>query len=356
MRALTVTPGVKNSIRLDDIDPPIPSSSQALLRVQEIGICGTDLDINQGFYGEAPPGSNYLVTGHESLAVIESIPGSAHGISKGDLVVPTVRRPDSCINCLNGESDMCLTGNYREHGIRQLHGFGSDFAVSDVGFLVKVPSKLADVAVLLEPMSVAEKGVYQAFKIQERMLWKPKRVLILGAGPVGLLTTYLLRLKGLEVVVTATRTKDSAKARLAERAGAVYVNTMEQPLQSLGKFDLIMEETGSAQVAMQATSMLNTNGIMCFLGIYSSTTAPEDIGEFYKDVVLGNKTFFGSVNANINYFRMGLKDFAEIEKRFNGILRDTISARISPEEFQKAYEQNKDSIKTVISFSAAKAA
>jgi len=165
-----------------------------------------------------------------------------------------------------------------------------------------------------------------------------------------LLTTYLLRLKGLEVVVTATRTKDSAKARLAQRAGAVYVNTMEQPLQSLGKFDLIMEETGSAQVAMQATSMLNTNGIMCFLGIYSSTTAPEDIGEFYKDVVLGNKTFFGSVNANINYFRMGLKDFAEIEKRFNGILRDTISARISPEEFQKAYEQNKDSIKTVIRF------
>jgi threonine dehydrogenase-like Zn-dependent dehydrogenase len=254
------------------------------------------------------------------------------------------------MNCLNGESDMCLTGNYREHGIKRLHGFGSEFAVSDVDFLVRVPSKLADVAVLLEPMSVAEKGVYQAFKIQERMLWKPKRVLILGAGPVGLLTTYLLRLKGLEVVVTATRAKDSAKARLAQRAGAVYVNTTEQPLQSLGKFDLIMEETGSA------TSMLNTNGIMCFLGIYAPTTAPEDIGEFYKDVVLGNKTFFGSVNANINYFRMGLKDFADIETRFDGILRDTISARISPEEFQKAYAQNKDNIKTVISFSAAKAA
>jgi threonine dehydrogenase-like Zn-dependent dehydrogenase len=111
-----------------------------------------------------------------------------------------------------------------------------------------------------------------------------------------------------------------------------------------------MEETGSAQVAMQATSMLNTNGIMCFLGIYSSTTAPEDIGEFYKDVVLGNKTFFGSVNANISYFRMGLRDFAEIENRFDGILRDTISVRISPEEFQKAYSQNKDNIKTVIRF------
>jgi threonine dehydrogenase-like Zn-dependent dehydrogenase len=350
MRALTVTPGVKNSIKLAQIGEPVPTASQALLRVREIGVCGTDMDLNQGFYGEAPPGSSYLVTGHESLSTVENIPRNNQGISKGDLVVPTVRRPDDCINCQHGESDMCLTGNYREHGIKRLHGFGSDFAVSDVDFLVKVPSTLADVAVLLEPMSVAEKGVYQAFKIQERMLWKPKRVLILGAGPVGLLTTYLLRLKGLEVVVTATRAKDSAKARLAERAGAVYVNTAEQPLQSLGKFDLIMEETGSAQVAMQATSMLNTNGIMCFLGIYSSTTAPEDIGEFYKDVVLGNKTFFGSVNANINYFRMGLKDFAEIENRFDGILRDTISARISPDEFQKAYAQNKDNIKTVIRF------
>jgi threonine dehydrogenase-like Zn-dependent dehydrogenase len=350
MRALTVTPGVKNSIKLAQIGEPVPTASQALLRVREIGVCGTDMDLNQGFYGEAPPGSSYLVTGHESLSTVESIPKNNQGISRGDLVVPTVRRPDDCVNCQHGESDMCLTGNYKEHGIKRLHGFGSDFAVSDVDFLVKVPSKLADVAVLLEPMSVAEKGVYQAFKIQERMLWKPKRVLILGAGPVGLLTTYLLRLKGLEVVVTATRAKDSAKARLAQRAGAVYVNTIEQPLQSLGKFDLIMEETGSAQVAMQATSMLNTNGIMCFLGIYASTTAPEDIGEFYKDVVLGNKTFFGSVNANINYFRMGLKDFAEIEKRFNGILRDTISARISPDEFQKAYAQNKDNIKTVIRF------
>src|SRR5256712_13867019 len=161
MRALTVTPGFKNSNQPDQIDTPKPTSSQALLRVQEIGICGTDLDINQGFYGEAPPGSNYLVIGHESLARVESILSNAYGISKDDLVVPTVRRPDSCMNCLNGESDMCLTGNYREHGIKRLHGFGSDFAVSDVGFLVKVPSKLADVAVLLEDMRGGEQGGYQ---------------------------------------------------------------------------------------------------------------------------------------------------------------------------------------------------
>src|SRR5437879_11759703 len=215
MRALTVTPGVKNSIKLAQIDEPTPTASQALLRVREIGICGTDMDLNQGFYGEAHTEPSYRVTGHESLSTVESIPKNNQGISKGDLVVPTVRRPDDCINCQHGESDMCLTGNYKEHGIKGLHGFGSDFAVSDFNFLVKVPSGLADVAVLLEPMSVGEKGVYQAFKIQERLLWKPQRALILGPGPVVLLTTYLLRLKGLDVVVTATWTDTSYKANMA---------------------------------------------------------------------------------------------------------------------------------------------
>ncbi len=350
MRALTVTPSVKNSIQLQNVDTPSPSASQALLRVREIGTCGTDLDLTQGFYGQAPPGSTYLIIGHESLSAVETIPRNSRGISKGDLVVPTVRRPDNCPNCHKGESDMCLTGNYKEHGIKGLHGFGSDYAVSDTDFLVKVPAELAAVAVLLEPMSVAEKGVFQAYKIQERMLWQPQTALVLGAGPVGLLTTYLLRLKGLNVTVTATRQKDSIKARLAQRAGATYVNTIEQPLQSLGKFHLIMEETGSAQVAMQATRMLNTNGIMCFLGIYASTQAPEDIGAFYKDVVLGNKTFFGSVNANINHFRMGLKDLAKIQKRFSNVLRDSISLRIAPDEFERAYTPDKDNIKTVIIF------
>src|SRR5439155_19735702 len=126
--------------------------------------------------------------------------------------------------------------------------------------------------------------------------------------------------------------KDSVEAELAERVGVTQVNTIEQPLPPLGKFGLIMEQLGSEEVAMQATGMLNTNGIMCFLGIYAPTEAPEDIGSFYTDVVLGDKTFFGSVNANINYFRMGLKDFAEIQKRFPGALRDTISLRIAPED------------------------
>jgi glucose 1-dehydrogenase len=243
-----------------------------------IGICGTDLEIIQGAYGEAPLGSDYLILGHECLATVEEASTDSAGLKKGDLVVPTVRRPDGCLNCQNGESDMCVTGQYKEHGIKGLHGFCSEYSVSDVNFLVPVPAELSDVAVLLEPASVAEKGVVQTFKIQERMIWEPQRALVLGTGPVGLLTALLLRIRGLDVTAVATRPKYSLKARLVEGIGGTYVNATDQPITGLGKFDLIMEETGVASLAVQAQGLLKNNGVFCLLGIYRANLATQDIG------------------------------------------------------------------------------
>ncbi len=246
MKAVAVTPGKQNSVQILDVPKPVPTNSQALLRVRRIGIDGTDLEINQGLYGEAPAGSNFLISGHECLATVESVGSNVAGLGKGDLVVPTVRRPDDCLNCKSGESDMCLTGNYKEHGIKGLHGFCSEFTVSDVNFLVKIQPSLAEVAVLLEPMSVAEKAVFQIFKIQERMIWKPKKALILGTGPLGLLSVILLRLRGFDVLAVARRPKNGLKAQIVEKVGADYINSVEQPVTSLGKFDFILEESGVA--------------------------------------------------------------------------------------------------------------
>ncbi|MBI4257542.1 MAG: glucose 1-dehydrogenase [Thaumarchaeota archaeon] len=349
MKAIVVNPKKKDSVRLQEIEKPIPKDSQALLKVIEVGIDGTDIEINDGLYGEPPEGSDYLVVGHECLGVVEEIRGHSD-IARGDLVVPTVRRPDDCVNCRSGESDMCLTGGYKEHGIRGLHGFAAEYGVSDSAFLVKVSDKLKRVATLVEPMSIAEKAVLQAYKIQERLLWRPKRVLVLGAGPLGLLTVFLLRLKGLDVIAVATRSKESFKAKIVERVGGAYVNAKEQPINSLGKFDLILEETGSPKVAMEAQKLLNPNGVMCFLGIYESQEARQDVGSLYTDLVLGNKVFFGSVNANKRYFEEGLKDFEEIEKRFPNALKDMITNTVSPTDYIKAFKPGPEEIKTVIDF------
>jgi glucose 1-dehydrogenase len=248
---------------------------------------------------------------------------------------------------------MCLTGGYREHGIKGLHGFCSEYTVTDSSFLVKIPQELAKVAVLLEPMSVAEKAVFQSFKIQERMAWKPKKALVLGAGPLGLLTVMLARVRGFDVTAVATRPKNSLKAQLVTKVGAEYVNSNDQPISSLGRFDLIFEETGAASVAADAQGLLNPNGVLCLLGIYPSKQATEDIGHIYADIVLGNKITFGSVNANIRYFKQGLEDFKTIQHQYPSALESLFTKKVSPSGFLQAYNPSKDDIKSVIDFQSA---
>ncbi len=350
MKAVIVKHGEKDSVHLEDVQKPALSPSNALLRIRKVGIDGTDTEINSGSYGECPSGSDYLILGHECLAVVDDIEGSSD-IQKGDLVVPTVRRPDDCPNCMNGEPDMCLKGEYKEHGIKGLHGFASDFGVTDPNFLIKIPQDLEDVGVLLEPVSVAEKGIHHTFKIQERLKWSPRKALVLGSGPLGLLTTFLLRLKGLEVSTVARGPKGSLKSRLVERAGAEYVSTAETPLNTLGMFDIIMEETGVSSVAVDAQQLLNANGVMCFLGVYPPSTVSLDVGKAYTDLVLGNRTYFGSVNANKRDFEIGVSDIRQIEKSFPAVLRDMITKVVPLSDYKAAFYPDKDDIKILLNLS-----
>ena len=355
MKAITVVPGSAGSLSLRDVPEPEAKQGELLLRVQRVGVCGTDMDIVSGFYGEAPPSSPYLIIGHESLSRVEAVGPGVQGFRKGDLVVPTVRRdcPEECLNCRSGESDMCLTGHYREHGIKGLHGFAGQLAVTDARFVVKLPEVLSETGVLLEPLTIVEKGIGQAFQIQgSRMRWEPKTALVLGSGPVGLLATALLRLKGLEVTAVARKPADSLKARLVSGAGATYVDVTEAPLASMeGRFDLVLEATGSTPVALEAQNLSSANGVVSYIGIYRPKLAEEDAGKVFTNLVLGNRVFFGSVNANISYFRRGASDLANIEERFRGLLGRIITDAVPLEEWDLAYAgKGEDSIKSVIQF------
>ena len=318
-----------------------------------MGVCGTDMDIVNGFYGEPPPGSSYLILGHESLSRVAEVGPGCEGFRKGDLVVPTVRRNclENCLNCRSGQSDMCLTGHYKEHGIKGLHGFASELAVSDSRFVAKLPESLSEVGVLLEPLTIVEKGIGQSFAIQNsRMKWRPKNALVLGSGPVGLLATALLELMGLSVTTVARKPADSPKALLATSTGANYVNVEETPLSSLeGRFDLVFEATGSTSVALEAQSLCSTNGVVSFVGIYKSEAETEDAGKVFTDLVLGNRVFFGSVNANISYFRRGAKDLVQIRKKWKGFLEGIMTDKVCLEEAESAYGQKSEkSVKTVL--------
>ncbi len=352
MKAIAVKPMQKNSLQLIDLPRPEINDNEVLLKVLYVGVDGTDREINEGIYGTAPEGSDYLVIGHECLALVEEVGSNVQNFKKGDLVVPTVRRPcpENCFNCRNFESDMCLTGNYLEHGIYKLNGFASEFAVSDADYLVKVPKELRDVAVLLEPLSIAEKAVYQSYKIQERMIWDPKKAVVLGIGPLGLLIAFLLRLKGLDTYVIGRDPSDSLRVTIAKEVGAIYVNTRETPLSTIGKFDMVFEATGSVSLALEAIDMLNHNAVFCLLGIYREVKECGNFGNVLTELVLRNRVIFGSVNANKRHFEMGLEHIFEIEDRWNNVLNRLITRELKPEQFAEALKKYPEDIKTVIRF------
>jgi threonine dehydrogenase-like Zn-dependent dehydrogenase len=319
------------------------------------GVCGTDMDIISGFYGEAPAGSPYLVLGHESLSRVEDAGPGVRDFKRGDLVVPTVRRncTENCLNCRNNESDMCLTGHYKEHGIKGLHGFASEFAVTDSRFVVKLPEALSEVGVLLEPLTIVEKGIDQVFLMQHaRMEWKPTKALVLGAGAVGLLATALLRLRGLEVSTVARKPEDSMKAKLVASTSASYVDSEETPLSSMeNRFDIVFEATGASSVALEAQNLCDANGVVSFVGIYRSKVATEDAGRVFTNLVLGNRLYFGSVNANISYFKQGVQDLMGMSRRWNGFLERIITERVPVSEWEKAYSpRGEDDVKTILQF------
>ena len=178
MKALVVMPGQANSAHLTSVPKPRPGMDQALVKVLEVGLDGTDREIAEGLYGQAPTGQDVLILGHESFGQVEEVGPQVRSIRPGDYVVATVRRPDNCINCQAGESDNCLQGDYLERGIKGLHGFLSEYYVEDEAYLVQVPRELRGVGVFLEPLSIVEKAVFQAFKIQERMVWQPRTAIV----------------------------------------------------------------------------------------------------------------------------------------------------------------------------------
>src|SRR2546426_6764751 len=329
MRAIAVTPKKAGSAQQVELPKPQLEAGMALMRVLEVGIDGTDTEINNGEYGEAPPGSYVLVIGHEALSVVEAVGEGVQGFAPGDLVVSTVRRPDDCPNCQAGESDMCLFGRYTERGIKGAHGYMSDYYSEKPEFMVKIPATLRRFAVLLEPLSIVEKATTQAWKIQQRMLWQPQRAVVLGAGPIGILCTILLRLRGLEVYVYARSAADSLPGRILDELGASYRSVDDHPVlgirDELGQIDFILDGTGSSTVAFQAMAQVGTNGVICLTGVTAgnrNVEIPADV--INLQMVLGNRVAFGSVNANRRYFEAGVGHLPHEAARRAGIFHPVV--------------------------------
>jgi threonine dehydrogenase-like Zn-dependent dehydrogenase len=333
VQALVTQPGQTHTTHIEDVPVVKAREGEVLLRTLEVGVCGTDREISEGLFGVAPEGEQLLVLGHEALAVVER---DGYGFTRGELVTATVRRScGHCIACAEGYPDSCLSGDYSERGITRLHGYDRELVAEDPKQLIAIPKSLGRLGVLAEPTSICERGLRHARAIGGRQPWQLERALVIGAGAIGLLTTYLLRLADVEVW-TASLEPDN---ELVEQSGARYASTQDTELSELGKFDLVIEAAGNAQMMAQTLGLLRRSGVACLLGIDPRVQTVELDGRVLGvDTILENRVLFGSVNAHREDWLAAVADLDRARERWPEALEQFVTLRVPLDRFAEAFE------------------
>ncbi|MGH7949703.1 MAG: glucose 1-dehydrogenase [Candidatus Binataceae bacterium] len=369
MKAVAVGPG-KREVRVVDVEhPKLAKPTDVMLRMLEVGVCGTDREICAFEYGTPPDGNDYLIIGHESLGEVIEAGAAVEGLKKGDLIVTTVRRPcpyDYCVSCTTNRADFCYTGSFTERGINRRHGFMAEFVVDDQANMNKVPRKLRDVAVLVEPLTIAEKAIEQIWDVQTRLPWACPHsanmgqghchsALVLGAGPVGLLGAMALAYNGFNTFVYSREKEPNPKADIVKSIGATYISAEDVPVDALakkiGNIDVVYEATGASALSFKVIEQLGTNGIFVFTGVPGRKAPIQvDTDLIMRRLVLQNQVVFGSVNASRANFRNAIRDLAMFNDQWPEAVRALITGRHPVEAHRELLVGAQKGIKNVIAF------
>ena len=346
MKALTVVPDRPGTPQVVDVPEPIPGEHDLLVDGLAVGVCGTDREIAAGEYGWAPPGRDRLVLGHESLGRVRAAP-TGSGFATGDLVAGVVRRPDPvpCGACGHGQFDMCRNGQYRERGIKELDGYASEQWQVEASYAVRLEPGLAEVGVLMEPTSVVAKAWDQVEQVGRRSWFEPQRVLVTGAGPIGLLAALLGVQRGLDVHVLDI-VSSGPKPDLVRALGATYHHDGVASATRTAQPDVIIDATGVSSVVFDAICATPSYGIVCLTGVSSAGKAITlDGGALNRELVLDNNVVVGSVNANLHHYDLAATALAQADL---GWLNRLITRRVPLARAGEAFEAQPDDVKVVI--------
>jgi threonine dehydrogenase-like Zn-dependent dehydrogenase len=367
MRAVGVYPKKREVALLEHVRPELSAPTDLKVKTLEVGICGTDREICSFAYGTPPEGSDYLVLGHEALGEVVEVGPSVTQFKPGDLVVPTVRRPcphDHCLSCRDARQDFCFTGDFTERGIKMTHGFMTEYFVEDEVHLNIVPPELRDVAVLVEPLSVAEKALAQVWQVQQRLPWQDastpegkrgagKTAVVLGAGPVGILGAMTLVQNGFKTFVYSRSAEPNPKAALVNSIGAKYISSETTPLaefaDEVGPIDLVYEAVGVARISFDVMKVLGLNGVFVFTGIPAHQPAiPIEADSLMRQVVLMNQAIVGTVNADHPAFESAIRHLGIFKQRWPLALSRIITGRHPMENYRELLLGKATGIKNVI--------
>ncbi len=370
MKAVAVFPGSRQVEVIEHPDPRRTAPDHVKLRVLEVGICGTDREICSFEYGTPPRGEDHLVIGHESLAEVVEVGPAVAQVQVGQLVVPSVRRPcphPECQACRSGHQDYCYTGDYVERGIKEAHGYMTEFVVDHEKYLNIVPEALRDVGVLLEPLTIAEKAIAQVlWLMRQRPPWinpeTPRELqgrgltaLVLGVGPVGLLGAMALMSTGFSTYVYSRELAPNPRLDVVEAIGATYISSQSTAIADLasqiGNIDLVYEAAGQSHFALQVLRFLGINGIYVLTGVPGVQALVEsDPARVMRDLVLKNQVLLGTVNAGSDAFESAAHDLGILDRRWPAALRTLIAGRHPAEEAPDLILGRPAGIKTVIAF------
>jgi glucose 1-dehydrogenase len=367
MKACAVVPGTSEVRVIERPEPRVTKPDEVELRVVRVGICGTDREEAAGGRALAPPGATDLVVGHEMLGQVVAAGSAVSTVRPGDYAVFTVRRGcGTCGPCARNRSDMCRTGQYRERGIWGLDGYQAELVVDQEQYLVRVPAELADVAVLTEPLSVAEKAIDEAVRVQlarlpdagsaERWL-DGRRCLVAGLGPIGLLAAMILRLRGAEVLGLDVVPDDSPRPRWLSAIGGRYLDGRDVPLPQIaadGPVDVLVEAAGIDTLEFALVDVLAPDAVYVLTGLPGGDRPLSlSAAELVRHLVLGNQVMIGSVNASRDHFTLAVEDLQRARERWGGLAGELITHRHPVTEAPEALQRHTpDEIKTVIEWTA----
>ncbi len=368
MKAVAVFPSSKQVKVIDHPEPAISAPTEAKLRMINVGVCGTDKEIVTFQYGTPPDGSEYLVIGHESLGEVIEIGAGVKTLKKGDLVVTTVRRPcdhPQCVACRAGRQDFCYTGDFTERGIKGRHGFMTELVVDDEKYMNLVPSVLRDVAVLVEPLTIAQKAIEQLWQVQARLPWacpvepgqSPNychKAVVLGAGPVGLLGAMALVLRGFKTYLYSRKAPPNPRADLCTAIGRNTFHRKQHqwtrwPRSSVGSI-WCTRRSATSSLAFDVMRVLGTNGVFIFTGVPGRKSPIQvDTDLLMRDFVLKNQVIYGTVNAGKQAFLDAITDLAEFRRRWPDAVRKLITGRFRIDQAIDLLTGRVEGIKNVVS-------
>lgn len=354
--------------------PEIKQPDEVLVRMKEVGLDGTDYEIVKNNSPDIAEGRDRIVLAHEGVGVVESVGSAVKSVVPGDIVALTVRRGcGQCQPCLHNQSDMCMTGLFTERGIYKADGILTRFVVDKEQYVVKVPPDIKHLAVLIEPLSIVEKGIHELRVIQSRVPWYCphsdhdwllpewggcKVALVMGAGPLGILATALIRLANAQTYTADIVPEDHPKAQLVKEMGALYINAQGKEPEEIiefcctpsGQLNIIFEASGAARTALRLIRFMSNSSIYTMTGIPSGDFKLEvDAALMVRRVIKYNQVIVGSVNSNRKHFEMALQDLGEINQQFNHVLEKMVTRRVPFQDYQQAFDlSDKSQVKTVV--------